>query len=166
MATAVPLSLPMAPKFLALDEDADRLYFAQFENLVIASGITSMAPTTANHGLTGSQFIAMAPRPDGGVVYALNPFSPAVWAIDTTSFMHQDVATPDAGGQPVDMAITPDGAKLWVTLQSDQSIMIIDTASMGVEKLVHVGQPVQHLAFDKSGRTAVVTDGTHVIIMN
>ncbi len=61
----------------------------------------------------------------------------SVSVIDTTS--NTVVATVSVGGSPLEVAITPDGTRVYVTNGNDNTVSVVDAASNTVVATVRVG---------------------------
>jgi YVTN family beta-propeller protein len=96
----------------------------------------------------------------GTYAYVTNQFSSNVGVIDLSS--NTQVATIDVTGDPFRVKLSPDGAKLFVTGNSD-SLFIVDVTSRGITGRLAIGLDANGLAVDFSGTRLYVSnqsDGT------
>lgn len=63
-----------------------------------------------------------------------------------------------AGLEPFGLAVTPDGAQLYVTSAGTGELAIIDRARRAVVNKIFLGGVPRRVAFDRSGRTAVIAN--------
>ncbi len=83
-------------------------------------------------------------------VYVVNSASAAV------------VGSIPLGGQPVGLALTPDGTHLYVAEETANSVAVVDTGSNHVVANVSVGTNPLHIAITPNGRTVyVVNEGSN-----
>jgi YVTN family beta-propeller protein len=102
--------------------------------------------------------------PDGSRVYVANNQANTVSVIDTAS--RSVVATIGVPGTPNWIAVTPDGARAYVTLPEDafgsfvpqDLVGVIDTATNTLLRTVHVGQSPYFLDVTSDGAWAFVTN--------
>jgi YVTN family beta-propeller protein len=129
----------LSPDSIAVAPDVGRLYVVnEFAKTVSVIDIASNA-VVATIAIGGSPN-AIATSPDGSQVYVLNGSGgAAVVAIDTAT---NDVVTiaPLAVLQARGMAITPDGAHLYVSTLGANSVIVVATASMSVMATIPVGK--------------------------
>jgi YVTN family beta-propeller protein len=100
--------------------------------------------------------LALAPGALARVAYVTNSGDGTVTVFDTASNVVYG-AIP-LGGAPVDVAITPDGARAFVANKGDDSVAAIDTATNAVLGTVPVGSEPLGIA--------VSPDGTRVYVSN
>ncbi len=168
-ATGLSISQSMGPRHIAIDEDRGVLYGSVFnESIVIGSNIFSAAPSATTPGFAGSSFESAVPHPDGGLLYMINREQPAAVQrfilAPVVAFVDQ-VTTPDGGGSPINGAITPDWKQLWVPLPASGEVMRIDLDTFARLPSIVLGGAPTTVAFDSTGSTAVVLDGTQAIIL-
>ena len=109
----------------------------------------------------GSGPIDVAVTPDGSRAYVANSFARTVSVLDTAS--HAVVATiPVVVWSPRSVAITSDGARVWVS--GDRGITVINAASNTVVGEVPTVRFASDVAFSPDGaRAYVVADGLQVV---
>jgi YVTN family beta-propeller protein len=101
--------------------------------------------------LAGIAFDPKAPR-----VYVAARDGGTVTAIDTRTY--QAVATFATGGSPQNVAVSPDGAELYVTDIASSALQIWDLQSGQRREIVPIGSGVSRNTFD----VAVTPDGTEL----
>lgn len=101
-----------------------------------------------------SRSLAMAPN--GTFCYASGANN--LWVIDTaTKRVSNTIPLDDDYGVPWDVVITPDGAKVYVTLYPD-FIAVINTATNTVADYINPGEEIQDLAISADGTRLYVAD--------
>jgi YVTN family beta-propeller protein len=152
------------PSVLAISPDGAQLYGAdpahnQLEIISVALGrVVAWVKVDKNP-------TALAVSPDGGRVYVLNEGSSTVSVIDPKA--DQVVATiPFDGNHPGDMALQPDGSRLYVSLTNaipglpqtalSGKVAVIDTAKNRVTSSLRVGNHPQSLAISPDGQRLYV----------
>lgn len=89
--------------------------------------------------------------------YVTNSGSGTVTVIDTVA--NSAVATVPVGGEPVDVAITPDGTRAYVVNSADGTVSVIDTKSNTVVGgPIPVGPKPRGIAITPDGGSAYVTN--------
>jgi YVTN family beta-propeller protein len=122
---------------------------------------TNSIKTTIPLSANGST-LSVAVSPSGDRVYAINNANGDVLTIDTASNTVINTLTLSLAAY---LAVSPDGAKLYVPGGSDVSV--IDTAANTVIKTIPVGSVAQGAAFTPDGKKAYVAnkgDGTVSVI--
>lgn len=117
---------------------------------VTATSITSPAIYSATGRLTTS-----VPRPG----YVMNSGDDQIRLVDTVS--HQDMGTPiDApeDSSPYRGALSPDGNWLYVSLQDNDAVMVVDTHTNQVSHILMVGNAPNGIAFSGDGSLAFVAN--------
>jgi YVTN family beta-propeller protein len=147
------------PSVLAISPDGAQLYGAdpahnQLEIISVALGrVVAWVKVDKNP-------TALAVSPDGGRVYVLNEGSSTVSVIDPKA--DQLVATISLdGNHPGDMALQPDGSRLYVSLTNpipgvpqtplSGKVAVIDTGSNRITGSLRVGNHPQALAISPDG---------------
>jgi YVTN family beta-propeller protein len=67
------------------------------------------------------------------------------------------VANVAVGAEPLGVAISPDGRRVWVTCFASSTLVAIDTASNAVVARANVGQSPRAIALTPDGRFAWLT---------
>ena len=104
--------------------------------------------------------------PDGARAYACSSFTPETVVIDTqtkTVVGHVTQASPFCP----DIAATPDGKQIWLTLKDVGKVMVFDAhAPFGVLKTLDTGAITNHVNIvrNKNGQFAYVTVGTENVV--
>ena len=96
--------------------------------------------------------------PDGTRLYVANELG---WVLVWDVLTNAAVDSVALAGGPFGLAMTPDGAQLYVTLPTTTSpkVAILDRVSLASVGTVSVGAP-RRVAFSFSGDMAVVANGT------
>lgn len=98
--------------------------------------------------------------PDGATAYLLNEISESLAVLDTAE--GQITSRIPLGKTPVDMAISPDGSSVYITLRGPDEnggVAIFDTVSNTVVTTIPMGYP-GGVAISPDGTTAFVTDAS------
>jgi YVTN family beta-propeller protein len=164
-----------APSGLSLKSDGSRVYVALNMTNQVAV-IDSATRAIVQRIAVGTYPYTTVVSADGSKVYVTNwggkipgagdvtdgmfpvavdartgiPVSGTVSVIDTIT--NAVVKTIEVGLHPCGMALSPDGARVYVTNANSDTVSVIDTASDAVIKTVHVGQ-VGHRMPSPSART-------------
>jgi YVTN family beta-propeller protein len=69
-----------------------------------------------------------------------------------------EVARTPLGSGGFGIALTPDQAQVWVTTPTSGRVLVLDRATRAIVTTILLGGEPRRLAFDRSGRTAVVAD--------
>ena len=102
-------------------------------------------------------FIGVATGAPPPLAYVANYLSGSVSVIDTST--NTVVATVGVGGNPNDLAITPDGTRAYVTRTPDyNSVSVIDTSSNTVVAVVGVGSMATGVSITPDGTRAYVSN--------
>src|SRR5690348_11541371 len=69
-------------------------------------------------------------------------------------------AMPDGGRypSPVDLALSPDGARLYIVCEGTDELVVADTATFGVVARVRVGHVPRGIALSTDGKRIYVTN--------
>jgi YVTN family beta-propeller protein len=98
----------------------------------------------------------MVVSPDEKELYVVCD-SGELWVLDATTLAR--IAYVSVGHGALGMAMSPDGAQLYVTSWSTGNLLIVDRVSRTVVKTIHLGGFPDDVQFDKQGTTAVVANG-------
>ncbi|MGH6795069.1 MAG: YncE family protein [Methylocella sp.] len=104
--------------------------------------------------------LGLSARPAAAAPFAyvtINSGNPGTVSVINTA-SNTVVATVPVGGQPIGVAVTPDGKHAYVTNQSNDSVSVIDTASNTVVAAVPVGGLPSGVAITPDGQHAYVTN--------
>jgi YVTN family beta-propeller protein len=150
------------PQNLSISPDDTRVYIIEGTNSVRVLD-TSTNTVIATINLSESpQYIAFSP--DGARAYCTEPNTNAVAVIDTATNAVTDTITLGAAGSeglgPVGVAVSPDGANIYVTVTSytSSTVLVIDTATYIVTDTIAVGIYTVGVA--------VSPDGAHLYAAN
>lgn len=102
-----------------------------------------------------SELRATAITPDGSKLYAVDTLHKSITVFDLSN--GEVLAIIDAGGQPNNIAITPDGTKAFVVNAND-IVSVIDTSSQVVIATMSVGGSPFGIAITPDGNRAYVTN--------
>jgi YVTN family beta-propeller protein len=98
---------------------------------------TASNTVTTNISFPADQGIAISP--DGSRAYFIREFPPAGLAIIDTATNTVEAGSVTLGNDPLMLAVTPDGAFVYVTDGADNTVSVIDTSSNTVVATVAVG---------------------------
>lgn len=155
---------------VATSPRGDRLYSTDWNPGVVYEYSTSSDATTGRSATTGTNPIDIVVSPDGAFIYVANfNTSPeTVTKIETANFTStQHVVGPGNQnfGLLAGLAISPDGATLYVTQMAASKVIEISTNNMTVLRTVSVPQWPRGIAIDSTGSTIyVVTEGSDQMV--
>ncbi|HEV2676681.1 MAG TPA: YncE family protein [Aliidongia sp.] len=107
--------------------------------------------------LLGGGFLLLATGARAQNAYLPSPSSPSVSVVDATS--HRVKATIQVGHGPLGVAITPDGAAVLITNQTDGTVSIINGSTNTVTATVPVGRQPNAVVVRSDGTKAYVVNG-------
>lgn len=142
-----------------LVEISGKIYFtAEVNNLVgrydLASGKIDWLIGT---GQTASHMLVVTP--DQKKIYTANVASDTVTAIEFGAVppAGSKITHIPVGKQPEAIDISPNGKEVWVGLNAENSIQIIDTAQNKAIKQINVGERPYRIRFIPDGKQAIAT---------
>lgn len=142
-----------------LVEISGKIYFtAEVNNLVgrydLASGKIDWLIGT---GQTASHMLVVTP--DQKKIYTANVASDTVTAIEFGAVppAGSKITHIPVGKQPEAIDISPNGKEVWVGLNAENSIQIIDTAQNKAIKQINVGERPYRIRFTPDGKQAIAT---------
>lgn len=94
-----------------------------------------------------------------GKLYVVNTADGNVSVIDTSSGQAVRNIELEASGEPLDIALNPDGPKAYVTDRSRDLVYVIDTAADNVAGVIKVGKSPEKISVAPDGRQAFVING-------
>lgn len=116
--------------------------------------------TTSNNRNSGNETLnssELSERTDKGTyAYITNEYENTVSVINTTT--DTSVATVNVGSNPVEIAVSPDGAKVYVANYYGSTVSVIETASNTVTATVNVGDNPNGIAVSPDGKNVYVTN--------
>jgi len=95
-------------------------------------------------------------RPGTRELWVACESSGTVVIVDTAT--RKAIAEIPSGGQPTDVAFSPDGTRVYVSNRLDDSVAVFDAAARRLVKTVPVGDEPHGLLTDRSGRTLFVAN--------
>jgi YVTN family beta-propeller protein len=101
-------------------------------------------------------FLAIVPGAMARYAYVANSGDGTVSVIETTN--NSSVGAISAGGEPVDVAISPDGARAYVANKSDNSVAVIGTKTNVVLARIAVGEKPLGVAVSPDGNRLYVSN--------
>lgn len=104
----------------------------------------------------GGRLQDVAIAPDESEIYASSEDGWVVVLDAATLEQKQRVTLPRLS--PFGLAVTPDGAQLYVTSPQTGDLAVIDRATLRVVKTIKLGGMPRRVAFDKRGRIAVIAN--------
>jgi YVTN family beta-propeller protein len=102
---------------------------------------------------SGPQYIEV--RPDGGVLYVANLWSP-ISVVDLKQ--NKMIKEIDTGGTPQSLSFTKDGARLFVVNNQSDTLSVIDAYKHEIIKTIPVGDNPQYVALTPDETLAYVTN--------
>lgn len=161
--SAGAIQVQNAPNGIAISPDGRTAYLTHLRSTDIGAVdlVRGTYRTFARLDNVEGQGIVLSP--DGRALYAVSERADRLYAFDTRTGGSLGVAP--TGRMPFGLALSPDGAELWVTtLTGDlQRFRRSDLTSVAVN---HLGGRLRRLAFDPLGRGAVIADETgRVLVM-
>lgn len=125
----------------------------------IPTNAASSLPYTA---ATSCDIVAAAP--DGTVVYPTLVDVFSIGQIDVVSNTFLANATDDSGNNPIDVAVTPDGTKLYVCNTYQDTVTVFTKGSEGFVKTKTISIPnAFRIAITPNGQEAYVIDGADMV---
>jgi YVTN family beta-propeller protein len=102
----------------------------------------------------GGNFGRVVASPDGRRLYTVD-INSRIRVLNVASLA--TVGNVTVPHQPLDLAITPDGASVWVACLGTQSVAVIDTATLTVTATIPLGMSAIGIAITPDGQRALVT---------
>jgi DNA-binding beta-propeller fold protein YncE len=122
-----------------------------------AIDLTRLRVTSTIHVGTGAHHLSFDLK-DRWAWVALGESARAFVLVSTSDFGHPREAGRFSTGSPIhDVAISPDGTRVWATSAAGRDVTVLDGFDGGVRFRVPVGAPPQHVAL--AGRYAYLTSG-------
>ncbi|MDX2030324.1 MAG: bifunctional YncE family protein/alkaline phosphatase family protein [Blastocatellia bacterium] len=119
-------------------------------------------PSLPIEGLTDKErFVAGVTRGADGVLYVVNTQNDTVYRLSGADFKTQSAAK--VGYRPYAAALSPNGKQLAVSNWGDESVSLLDAATMKEAGRVKVGNHPNDLAFAKDGRLFVANAGSNSV---
>ena len=130
--------------------------------LSFSGGKLSPAPSIDIADLTGDKrwIAGLASGPDGAI-YAVNTNTDTVYKLDGQT--HAVAATAKIGYRPYSAALSADGKTLAVSNWGDQSVSLLDPATLAEEARVPVGSHPNEVVWNKDGRLFVANAGSNSV---
>lgn len=152
--TVASLSLPGPATHLALGPSGTRLYASTRDGgSVLEVDTRTLRPLRTFH--LGGRTQGLQVAPDRLELYVANERG---WLDVIRLCTGVRVAAVELGGLPFALALSPDGRLVYVVLGASGRIAVVDRLSRRLVKTIHTGGSPYSVAFDWSGRTAVVTN--------
>jgi YVTN family beta-propeller protein len=146
--------MPATPVHLAVHPQRLRLYVATWGiGTVIEIDVRTNAPLRSF--AIGGQAETMVVAPDGSELYVTNDAG-RLDVVDLGAGVV--IASLALSARAFGLAVTPDGAQLYVGLVSGERVLVVDRATLRVLNTIPTGGTPRHIAFDPSGRTAVIAN--------
>jgi YVTN family beta-propeller protein len=137
----IPVSFPFG---VAVAPDGSKVYVTSGSGVAVIDTTTNTVTATIPVGFIRPNGVAVTP--DGSKVYVVIevagttgfPVPGSVSVIDTLTNTMVGMPIP-VGSDPTGIAITPDGSKVYVTNEADNTVSVIDTATNIVVAVLPVG---------------------------
>jgi len=131
------------PRAIAVDHGRSRVYVADRLDLSI-SVIDTKTNTVIDQLLVDLEAFALAVNPVNGEIYAAvtdalvgNSGGVQIFQADLSNAKTPETIT--TANQPISLAVTPDGAKLYVGAFASQSVLVMDLATRNIEREIPLG---------------------------
>ncbi|MFC7933821.1 IPT/TIG domain-containing protein [Streptomyces cinereoruber] len=147
------------PSSLAVSHDGSELW--------VSSNSTIKVISTATHAVVqtiAQASVEIALSPDEHYAYSLE-YNGALTVLDRTAG-NAKVATISTPGDGSDLAVTPDGSKVYVANGQNQSASVIDTTTNTVTKTIPTGPGSYNLAIMPDGSHVFVTAGAGLAVIS
>ncbi len=154
------------PGAVALSPDGKRLYTADSQG----NTVTAVDVATGNiAGLLAVRRnpVALAHHPMTQRLYVICKDDSSLQEIDTNALSVLNTLSLPVSSLPTGLAITPDGAAIWVALSGVNQISVVDTSPLAVVGSVPLTQAPLKIAISPDGKKAYATqpaNGSIVII--
>lgn len=156
--TDAPVAPPQTPAMLALLALRRQFGEEEPESSTATPMLTSLALDVADE----QQYDIAVGRDPGGVavsgntVYVANEYDKTISVIDVTT---NTAAKISVASTPTALAVSPDGAQLYVTTKANNSVAVIDTQTKTVVANIRVGAAPTGIAVSPDGKFLYVTNG-------
>jgi YVTN family beta-propeller protein len=159
---------------LAYAPSGDRLYAATsmgyVQSIDVATHSVTKATTTSGDSSyrSSTSVERLAVSPDGSKVYCLLSVGPD--ALSVVRVLDAGLNTVSEGLQvgrsPGDLAMSPDGTRLYVTSFQSTSLVVVDTAAAGLVRQVDLGARLTSVAADPSGARVYVGTASSLVVVD
>ena len=127
-----------------------------------ANGKLTPLPALGIEGLgEADRYISGVTLGPDGSLYALNIQTDTLYRLSGSDFLRQSSAK--TGYRPYDVAFSPDGKTLAVTNWGDQSVSLLDPASLRETARIAVGSHPNEMAWSRDGRLFVANSGSNTV---
>lgn len=145
---------------LAFSPDGRTLYVSSRDAGTVSAINTETNAVTRIYAIGGApQRLAVAP--DGSELYVANEAS----GLDVVDVSSGSVASVPFGTAGYGLGLTPDGRQLYVLLPDAGEVRILDRVTRAPVQTLVVGGRPRNVAFDASGRTAVIATEAAVVFV-
>lgn len=167
--TSSPPAIAVAegPWRIIVTPDGNRAYLTNRDQSVV-SVIDTRTEALIKTISVWARPVGLAVTPDGRFVYVTRqtfddralpePDTGIVTVIDTTSNKVIDEIRIAAGGNIVDVAITPDGRYAYLTESNSRTIVTVDTTTRAIYQVPFFTDSPGHIAFSPDSKRAYVTN--------
>jgi YVTN family beta-propeller protein len=151
---------PVGPIAITISPDGATGYVSNYAASVTVFN-TSTATVTRSVGGGGIGDIVL--NPAGTIAYVGTGVGTRINAINTSTFVVSTISVGNDGGDPTGIAVSPDGAYLYVTNQRSSSstastVSVISTATNTRTRSIPVGGSPTGIAVNAAGTVAYVTN--------
>jgi len=158
------------PVDLAITPDSTRVFVSSFLSStlsvidVMTNSVIAIVPTTVPNVNPGPSFISLTP--DSSKAYVVNPADQSSFGETGNTVSVVDIinntliATVRVGSRPIDLAIRPDGAQVFVVNYFSNTVSVIDTLTNLVTATLNVGNAPLAIAI------AITPDGAKAYVAN
>ena len=144
-----------APNGIALTKDGRTAYITHLRSREVGMVDLTRGTYRTFAQLDSLEGQGIALSPDGATLYTVSERADRLYAFDTRT--GRTLWVRSTGRKPFGLAITPDGAELWVTTLEGE-LLRYRRDDLTLVAANHLGGRLRRLAFDPAGRGAVVAD--------
>jgi YVTN family beta-propeller protein len=146
----------LRPHGLALREG--KLYFTSEATRSVARLDLATRRVDWTMGLGQSIDHMLALSGDGARLYTANMLSDSVTRVDIGGPPHLPLLHAQVGSKPEGLALSPDGRTLWVGLNGEGRIVVLDALTLAEIARIDAGSQPARIRFTPDGRLAFVVD--------
>ncbi len=152
---AIPFVYQIYPSAIAMNPNQSAVYVGEDR---AADGLLDInAATKSMSIMAGTRVTSMTVSPDGSAVYAwLN--AELLESVSTATGKGTALLNAPANSSPAGMAVSPNGATLYLAYSGTNSISVIDIATKEITSAIPVGIQPSSIAVSHDGGTLYVTN--------
>jgi YVTN family beta-propeller protein len=169
---AILASTPVAGRVFGVAVAASGAGYVLYQDInsivrITLPGTDVVTTVSVGHGPTAAAF-----HPDGATAYVTNQFSGTVSIVNVASNMQTGIIA--VTGDPFVVGVAPDGAELWVTLNTDKVLVASPATGQVLDSVVvgavpngiafHPSQPVVYVSSAGAGTVAEINTTTKTVV--